>query len=51
MKRDDFYRCKECKQLFSHEECTLDEVKGYICPNLCEKTYQQPPYELPNQDE
>lgn len=30
---------------------SLDPVKGYICPNQCERSYQQPPYESPLNDD
>ncbi len=51
MNRDDMTRCKECKELFHHDECTPDEVKGYICPNGCVPQYKIPPYETPLNDE
>lgn len=51
MNRDDYYRCKICKQLFKNVECVLDEDEGYQCPNGCVKPFEQPQYESPMQDE
>ena len=51
MNRDDYFRCKECKQLFSNDECELDQDKGYLCPNGCVKQYKMPDYESPMNDE
>lgn len=47
MKRDDMHRCPYCKQLFADEQCTLDPIRGLICPNRCEPPFNQPPYESP----
>lgn len=49
--RDDYTRCKICKELFKHEQCVLDPVKGYLCPRGCEPPYNQEPYEPPIDDE
>lgn len=46
-KRDDYFRCPVCKKLFSDTECTLDPIKGYICPNGCVRQYVQPSYQSP----
>lgn len=46
-KRDDYFRCPVCKQLFEDKLCVLDPVKGFICPNNCERSFEQPPYESP----
>lgn len=51
MKRDNYFRCKQCKQLFPDEQCILDEVKGYQCPNGCVEGFTQPDYESPLQQE
>lgn len=50
-KRDDYFRCKICKGLFSDNEAVLDPIKGLQCPNGCVEPYQQPPYESPLNDE
>lgn len=50
MNRDDYFRCKICKQLFSHDEGILDLDKGYMCPNGCTPPYEQPSYQSPLQD-
>ena len=50
-KRDDCTRCPICRQLFADKDCTLDPIKGYICPNGCEPSYDQPKYETPLQDD
>jgi hypothetical protein len=47
MKRDDFFRCKICHQLFADSECYIDLDKGIQCPNGCEEAYEQPDYESP----
>lgn len=51
IERDFFHRCKICKKLFRDDECITDEVetKGLKCPDGCEETFIQPPYELPTQ--
>ncbi len=51
MKRDDYFRCKICGQLFADADCELDPDKGLQCPNGCVQPFNQPPYELPMQDE
>ena len=48
-KRDAYFRCPVCKKLYADKDCTLDPIKGYICPNNCERPYDQPPYESPLQ--
>lgn len=50
MKRDDYFRCRYCKKLFTNDECAIDPTKGYQCPNGCEEEYNQPPYELPTNE-
>ena len=51
-KRDNYFRCPYCFGLFPHDQCHLDPRKGYQCPNLCEKPFNQPPYVSPlNNDE
>ena len=47
MKRDSYHRCRYCKGLFRDEECTPDPVKGLVCPNACQPSFEQPPYEPP----
>lgn len=51
MNRDDYFRCKICGQLFTHEECTLDTIRGYLCPRGCQVPFKQEDYESPFQDE
>ena len=48
--RDDYFRCKTCKHLWSDRECVIDPIKGNICPKESEKQYDQPEYELPIQN-
>lgn len=43
--RDKCNRCKICKELWNDNECEVDPVRGFICPNGCEPSYIQPPYE------
>ena len=55
-KRDDYFRCTMCKGLFKDEDCSIKydsegASDGYRCPNLCEPSYTQPPYESPIDDE
>lgn len=50
-KRDDYFRCKICKELFADEDCIVDPVKGFLCPKGCEKSFQQPPYQSPLQSD
>lgn len=45
--RDKCFRCPICLNLWNDNECEVDDIKGYICPNGCEKSYEQPPYESP----
>ncbi len=47
MSRDNFFRCKHCHQLFADEECFIDADKGIQCPNGCEESFEQPPYQSP----
>lgn len=49
-KREDYFRCKVCKMLWADNKCVQDPIKGFICPNGCEKPYIQDEYELPTQD-
>lgn len=51
MTRDEMTRCPICKKLFADMDCILDTSKGYKCPNGCEPTYKQEPYESPMNDE
>ncbi len=46
-KRDNYNRCKQCGLLSADAACILDEVKGFQCPNGCEESFEQPPYEPP----
>jgi hypothetical protein len=48
--RDEYHRCAICKKLFRDEDCILDPVKGYVCPNNCQPSYEQEPYESPLND-
>lgn len=49
MNRDDYTRCKLCKQLFRDDNERRDPVTGaYLCPNGCKETFTQPPYESPS---
>jgi hypothetical protein len=50
-KRDSYTRCQLCGEVFHHDSCILDEVKGYQCPNGCQPSFDQPPYQSPLQDE
>lgn len=50
MTRDDYFRCRWCKQLFYQEDLVLDPNTGYQCPNGCVEPYNQPPYESPLND-
>jgi hypothetical protein len=45
--RDNYHRCKHCKELFHQDQCILDNSKGYQCPNGCVEPFVQPPYESP----
>lgn len=45
--RDNYFRCKHCGQLWHHEQCILDNVKGYQCPSGCIEEFVQAPYESP----
>ncbi len=45
--RDKFTRCQHCGLLSEDTACILDDVKGLLCPNGCEPTFEQPPYEPP----
>jgi hypothetical protein len=48
MKRDDYTRCRHCKQLFLTADATRDPDTGaYQCPNGCKTPFEQPPYESP----
>ena len=49
-KRDDYFRCPICLGLFPDSECSLDPIKGYVCPNNCIRTFEQPKYESPFND-
>ena len=46
MDRNDYFRCPHCFELFPDEDCELTE-NGYICPNRCEPSFNQPPYQSP----
>lgn len=46
-KRDDYFRCPICKKLFADADCDVDPTKGYICPSGCEKSFDQPDYQSP----
>lgn len=46
-KREDYFRCPICKRLYNDNECELDPIKGYICPNNCVIPYEQPVWESP----
>lgn len=46
-KRDNYTRCKQCGMLFKDTDCILDEIKGLRCPNGCEESFEQAPYEPP----
>lgn len=50
-KRDSYTRCQLCGEVSHHDSCILDEVKGYQCPNGCQPSFDQPPYQSPLQDE
>lgn len=45
--RDDYFRCPVCSILYSDIECTLDPIKGFVCPRQCSKPFIQPEYESP----
>ena len=45
--RDHYHRCPICKNIFLDDDCILDKVKGYICPNNCQPVYVAPVYESP----
>lgn len=46
--RDDYFRCRFCKELFLDEYCIPDEITGALqCPNGCSASYEQDPYESP----
>lgn len=51
MNRDNYTRCKHCGQLFPDEQCILSEVTGFKCPNGCEESFEQPPYQSPLNNE
>ena len=51
MKRDNYFRCKHCHQIFTDDECFIDPIRGFLCPNGCEEPYEQPPYESPLQED
>ena len=46
MKRDKFHRCPICG-LLSLDDDNQRDRNGYKCPNGCEYSYQQPPYQSP----
>lgn len=49
MKRDDFHRCRLCKKIFADAECLRDPDTGVLlCPDGCRASFEQPPYEPPN---
>ena len=54
-KRENYTRCRFCKQLFYQGDIQLDPIKGYICKRNCQNrlgsTYEQPPYESPLHDD
>lgn len=50
-KENEYTRCQICGEIFHHSSCILDEVKGYQCPNGCEISFEQPPYQSPLQDD
>ena len=45
--RDNYFRCKFCGVLWHQNQCVLDEIKGYECPDGCKETFEQPPYQSP----
>lgn len=45
--RDNYTRCKHCGYLWPEEQCILDDVAGFLCPNGCKETFNQPPYQSP----
>lgn len=45
--RDHYFRCKHCKKLWHQEQCILNEVDGYQCPDGCIESFEQPPYQSP----
>jgi len=45
--RDNYTRCKFCRELWHKEQCILDGSKGYQCPDGCVETFEQPPYVSP----
>ena len=49
-KRDNYTRCQQCGEIYPHEACILDAIKGYKCPNGCEEPFDQPPYQSPLQE-
>lgn len=48
--RDKMHRCPYCKKLWPDEDCILDPIKGYICPDGCVEPFIQPEYELPTNE-
>jgi len=46
-RREDYFRCKYCGNLFATEELVLDPVDGYLCPYDCKEPFYQPPYDSP----
>lgn len=46
-RREDYFRCKVCKLLWEDSKCIQDPIRGYLCPNGCEKPFEQEDYELP----
>lgn len=51
MNRDNYFRCKHCKELFPDEEGIMIEGKGLQCPKGCVETFKQPDYESPLQQD
>lgn len=51
MKREDFTRCRFCKELHHDDELLFDAIVGYECPNGVKESFTQPPYESPLQND
>lgn len=49
-KRDNYTRCPLCGEIFHHDSCILDDIKGYQCPNGCQPSFEQEPYVSPLQE-
>lgn len=44
-----YHRCPICGKASEDDENFKDE-NGYKCPNGCERSFEQPKYEMPNND-